>query len=62
MFREDDSRVRVNNGAENLSLLRKLALNVLRNEKVTKKKMSLRLKRKKTLINIDFLQEVMINM
>ena len=62
MFKEDDSRVRVNNSAENMSLLRKMALNILRNEKITEKKMSLRLKRKKAIMNVSFLEEILLGM
>lgn len=62
IFREDDSRVRMNNSAENMSLLRKMALNILRNEKITKKKMSLNLKRKKAIMNIDFLEQILLGM
>lgn len=62
MFKEDDSRVRVNNSTENMSLLRKMALNILRNEKITEKKMSLRLKRKKAIMNVSFLEEILLGM
>ncbi len=62
MFREDDSRARINNSAENMSLLRKIALNILKNEKVTVKKMSLNLKRKKAIMNIDFLEKILLGM
>jgi len=43
-FREDDSRVRKGHGAENLALLRKIALNLLKQE--TSRKASIRSKRK----------------
>jgi predicted transposase YbfD/YdcC len=43
-FREDDSRVRKGHGAENLALLRKIALNLLKQEKT--RKASIRSKRK----------------
>ena len=35
-FREDDSRVRVGHAAENLSRVRRIALNLLKQEKTTK--------------------------
>ena len=38
VFREDDSRVRKNNGAVNQSILKK-TLNILKQEKVTEKKL-----------------------
>lgn len=36
VFREDDCRIRVGNAAENLSTLRRLAMNLLRHEKTDK--------------------------
>ena len=36
-FREDESRVRKNNAAENFSVLRRIALNYLKNEKTSKR-------------------------
>ena len=35
-FREDDSRIRKGDGAQNFSILRRLALNLLRQEKTAK--------------------------
>ena len=35
-FREDESRVRKGNGAENLSILRRLAMNLLKQDKRVK--------------------------
>lgn len=35
-FREDDSRVRKGNGAENLSILRRMAVNLLKQDKSLK--------------------------
>ena len=35
-FREDDSRVRVDHGAENVAILRRIALNLLRQDTTTK--------------------------
>lgn len=58
VFREDHSRVRKNNGAANQSMLRKMALNILKQEKITKKKTSLKLKRFKALANENFLTEI----
>jgi len=62
VFREDDSRVRKNNGASNLSGLKKIALNVLKAEKVTKKKTSLKMKRYMARLNADFLSEILEGM
>ena len=41
-FREDLSRVRKDNGAENLSVLRRSTLNILKNDKVSKKSLKMR--------------------
>ncbi|MDK1029199.1 MAG: hypothetical protein QGM50_05200 [Anaerolineae bacterium] len=35
-FRDDDSQVRIDHAAENLSVLRHIALNLLKNEKTAK--------------------------
>jgi predicted transposase YbfD/YdcC len=63
VFKEDDSRVRTNNGATNLSQLRKIALNILREEKVSKKKKKIALKRKRLWAGADedFLEKVIFN-
>jgi predicted transposase YbfD/YdcC len=58
VFREDHSRVRKNNGAANQSMLKKIALNILKQEKTTKKKTSLKLKRFKASIDESFLTEI----
>lgn len=58
VFREDNSRVRKNNGAINQSMLRKIALNILKTETITKKKTSLKLKRFKALADENFLTEI----
>ncbi|SHK28081.1 Predicted transposase YbfD/YdcC associated with H repeats [Paramaledivibacter caminithermalis DSM 15212] len=62
VFKEDDSRVRKNNGAQNQSMLKKMAMNILKTEKVTKKKISLRRKRFKAAMNIEFLEEIIEGM
>lgn len=38
-FREDESRIRTDHGAENLALLRKLALNLAKNERTNRRGM-----------------------
>ena len=58
VFKEDNSRVRKNNGAINQSLLRKIALNILKSETVSKKKRSLKLKRFKSSADENFLAEL----
>ncbi|WP_339365974.1 hypothetical protein [Vallitalea maricola] len=52
------SRTRRNNGAVNQSLLRKLALNLLKAEKASKKKIVLKRKRLKALMDEEFLENV----
>lgn len=56
-FREDASRTRATNAAENLSFLRKLALSLLKNESTSKK--SLKHKRFISALNPDFLLKVL---
>lgn len=60
VFREDDSRVRINNGAANQSMLKKIALNILKQENVSKKKRSLKLKRFKASLDEEFLDKIVI--
>ena len=62
VFREDNSRVRKNNGATNQSMLRKIALNILKTEIITKKKTSLKLKRFKASIDEIFLTKLILNL
>lgn len=56
VFREDDSRVRVGNAPANLSLLRRIAMNLLRQEP---SKLSLKAKRKKAGWDIGYLTKVL---
>ena len=56
-FREDDSRIRKGNGAENFAVLRHIALNLLKQEKSTK--LSLRAKRKRAAWDPDYLPKVL---
>ena len=58
VFKEDDSRVRTNNGAANQSMLKKIVLNVLKNEKITTKKTSLRRKRYRASLESKFLEDI----
>lgn len=57
-FREDDSRARSGNAAENLATLRRLALNMLKTE-TSQSKLSLRRKRLMAGWNSDYLQKVL---
>ncbi|MGV8149780.1 MAG: hypothetical protein ACLKAN_12340 [Alkaliphilus sp.] len=55
-------RSEVRNGASNLSGLKKIALNVLKTEKVTQKKTSLKMKRYKAAMSEDFLARILEGM
>lgn len=57
-FGEDDSRIRTGNAAENFSVLRRIALNVLRCDK---SKGSIRTKKLRSCWNNDFMEELLIN-
>lgn len=54
-FKEDDCRVRTKNGAVNLSALRKFAMELLKKQK---DKLSLKRRRKKCMLNLDYLAKV----
>ncbi len=55
-FREDCSRVRKDHGAKNLSILRKMTLNLLKSDK--KQKISIKRKRLKAAMNKDYLESL----
>jgi predicted transposase YbfD/YdcC len=57
-FREDDSRVRKGNGAQNFAILRHIALNQVRRESTPK--ISIKGKRKKAGWDNDFLLKVLL--
>lgn len=57
VYGEDDSRLRVNSGPHNSSLIKKTALNFLRADTSLKK--SIKLKQKKALMNTDFLEHLL---
>ncbi|HWQ35502.1 MAG TPA: ISAs1 family transposase [Blastocatellia bacterium] len=57
VLREDDCRLRVGNAAENMSLLRRFALNLLRREKTEKR--GLRIKQLKAALSLDYLIKVL---
>jgi predicted transposase YbfD/YdcC len=56
-FREDDSRVRRDNGAENLAVIRHVALNLLRQDRSTK--LGVKNKRKKAAYDNDYLPSLL---
>ena len=58
VFNEDACRTRKDNSAENFSVIRKIALNILRSFPI---KMSLTRKRKKCLIDPDFMADVLLS-
>lgn len=58
VFREDDCRARSENSAENLSVLRHIALNLLRSETSTKR--SLKNKRFKCALSTQYLEKVLL--
>ena len=57
-FREDDSRIRKDNGAENFGTLRRLALGLLKREQSLKK--SIRLKRFTAAMDNEYLMKVLL--
>lgn len=65
IFREDESTLRINHTPENMSLLRKAALNVMKNETVSEKtnkcykKMSLKSKRYAASLDNRFLEALL---
>jgi predicted transposase YbfD/YdcC len=60
VFQEDASRLRKDHGPENLGLVRRIALSLLKRAK-TKKKVGIACKRKKAGWNNDFLVAVLLN-
>jgi predicted transposase YbfD/YdcC len=56
IFGEDNSRMRVGNSAENVSVFRHLAINLIRSEKTSKG--SLNLKRKRCMLSQDYLLKI----
>jgi predicted transposase YbfD/YdcC len=56
-FREDESRIRTDHGAENLALLRKLALNLAKNERTNKRGMQA--KRRLACMKDDYLLKLL---
>lgn len=61
VFREDESLVRTNNGAENLSMLRKITMNILKKEMPNEKKISKNMKRFRAGIDEKFLEKIIEN-
>lgn len=62
VFREDESLVRKNNGAENLSMIRKIAMNILKKEIPNTKKISKNMKRFKAAMDEKLLEAIISNM
>ena len=58
VFREDDSRVRNGNSAENFAVLRHIALNLLRSERSSKR--SIKNKRFKCALSTQYLEKVLL--
>lgn len=58
VFREDESLVRKSNGAENLSMLRKIAMNILKTELPGNKKMSKNMKRFRASMDNTLLEQI----
>ena len=56
IFREDESRMRLGNCAENMNVIRHLAINLIRSEKSSK--LSLNMKRKRCMLSHDYLLKV----
>lgn len=56
IFREDDSRIRIGNGAENMAILRHISLNIL---KLDPSKGSIRVKRYRAAMNTSFLETLL---
>jgi predicted transposase YbfD/YdcC len=56
IFREDDSRIRSGDAAQNMALLRKFALNILKNDT---SKGSIRTKRFKAGLDTTFLEQLL---
>lgn len=59
VFREDDSRVRAGNAAQNLALVRKLALSMLSREKSCKR--GIKVKRFKAALDLQYLLKILRN-
>ncbi len=56
-FREDESRLRKGNGAQNFAVLRHIALNLLKQERTCKR--GIKTKRLKAGWNLDYLSKVL---
>lgn len=61
VFREDESLIRINNGAENLSMLRKITMNILKKDIPNEKKISKNMKRFKAGIDEKYLEKIIEN-
>lgn len=59
IFKEDDSRKRNNNVAENFSITLKIILKILKEKQLNNKKVSIKRMRKKASRNIDYLKDLL---
>lgn len=60
-FKQDSSRLRTENGPENIGVLRHIAMNILRKAPPAKKNTpSINLKRKRASMDRDYLQEIIV--
>jgi predicted transposase YbfD/YdcC len=55
-FREDESRMRLGNSAENMNVMRHMAINLIRSE--ASPKLSLNMKRKRCMLSLDYLLKI----
>jgi hypothetical protein len=60
-FNEDKSRVRKENEPENMALLKRMAMNILRLEKEEQRQVSFREKRFMAAMDEDYLEKVLIH-
>ncbi len=57
-FNEDQSRIRIGHAAQNMNIIRKIALNTVKNNKTSKR--GVKGKRKQAAWNNDYLEELLL--